>query len=123
MSQERVRCPRGLCAVSIPCGEHLGLPRDEAKRRGLARGSAGYELMQTARITERVAVRTSLEHSFATVEPLSQTSVLHIKKKRGESRLLSRIYLAFSLQDKTRLISLAVKRSERRLGAREIWPY
>jgi len=88
MSQERIRCPRGLCAVSIPCGEHLGLPRDEAKRRGLA----GYELMQTARITERVAVRTSLEHSFATVEPLSQhIRAAYKKEKRRISPLVANL--------------------------------
>lgn len=60
MSRERVWCSRGLYAVSTPCGGHLGLPRDEGKRRGLARGSPGYELMRTAWITERVAIQTSL---------------------------------------------------------------
>lgn len=71
MSRERVWCPRGLYAVSTPCGGHLGLPRDEGKRRGLARGSPGYELMRTAWITERVAVQTSLGYRSATVESLS----------------------------------------------------
>lgn len=60
---------------------------------------------------------------MSTVESLSQTSAWCIKKKT-EADVASRceFTLAFSLQDKTRLISLAVKRSERRLGARKIWP-
>lgn len=117
MSRGRVWCPRGLYAVSTPCGGHLGLPRDEGKRRGLARGSPGYELMRTAWITERVVRTNVVRTSFSDGRCPRHAAY---KKKRGRSRFSSRIYLAFSLQDRTRLISLTVKWSERRLSARDL---